>query len=76
MAIPSLVSNDLLAKCGRHCCICRRFAPLHLQIPPIQEQNEDGTDNPDNLIHFPAARTMGTLRWANWLTRSDAGVAM
>lgn len=36
--------------CGRCCCICRRFAPLHLQIHHIREQALGGTDDPDNLI--------------------------
>ena len=50
MGIPESVAADLLAKCGRCCCICRRFAPLHLHIHHIIEVADGGTDDPDNLI--------------------------
>lgn len=50
MAIPQHLVNEIMVKCGRHCCICRRFEPLHLQVHHIVEQNEGGTDDPDNLI--------------------------
>src|SRR5215467_10078977 len=33
-----------------HCCICRRFAPLHIQVHHIVEQSVGGTDEIDNLI--------------------------
>jgi len=50
MSISEDTANKLLVKCGRHCCICRRFAPLHLQIHHIVEESEGGSDNFDNLI--------------------------
>ena len=50
MSIPQQVQDELMAKCGRRCCICRRFAPLHLQIHHITEKAEGGDDDPDNLI--------------------------
>ena len=50
MGIPESVVADLLAKCGRCCCICRRFEPLHLHIHHIIEVADGGTDDPDNLI--------------------------
>jgi len=40
----------VLSKCGRHCCICRRFEPLHLQVHHIQLKSEGGEDSLDNLI--------------------------
>ena len=50
MAISESVAADLLAKCGRRCCVCRRFDPLHLQVHHIIEKKDGGTDDPDNLI--------------------------
>jgi len=43
-------AEDLLAKCGRRCCICRRFAPTHLQVHHIKPKGEGGTDETENLI--------------------------
>lgn len=50
MPVPEKTANDLLVKCGRRCCICRRFEPLHLQINHIIEESEGGSDDFDNLI--------------------------
>lgn len=50
MAVSSNRAAEVLAKCARHCCICRRFRPLHLQVHHIVEQHEGGTDDLDNLI--------------------------
>ena len=50
MPIPQDHVDKLLADCGRRCCICRRFRPLHLQVHHIQPREEGGTNDPDNLI--------------------------
>lgn len=50
MAIPQETVDNILGKCARHCCICRKFLPLHLHIHHIIEKNEGGTDELDNLI--------------------------
>lgn len=50
MAIPQSTADHILALCARHCCICRRFRPLHLQIHHIDERAEGGDDSFDNLI--------------------------
>lgn len=50
MSIKSKTSDELLVKAARHCCICRKFRPTHLQIHHIIEKNEGGTDQIDNLI--------------------------
>ena len=50
MSIPQELVNDLLVKCGRRCCICRRFEPLHLQVHHIMPLSEEGTNDSDNLI--------------------------
>ncbi len=50
MSIPQHIADKLLADCGRRCCICRRFMPLHLHVHHIQHREEGGADEPDNLI--------------------------
>jgi hypothetical protein len=50
MAVSPSRAAEVLAKCARHCCICRRFRPLHLQVHHIVEQSEGGKDDLDNLI--------------------------
>src|SRR5437868_14047629 len=50
MAIPPNLVAEVLAKCGRHCCICRRFRPTQLQVHHITEKSEGGGDELDNLI--------------------------
>lgn len=41
---------EVLFKCGRHCCICRRFRPTMLQVHHIVERQDNGSDELDNLI--------------------------
>lgn len=50
MSIPDSVVAEVLAKSARHCCICRQFVPLQLQVHHIVEQADGGTDDFDNLI--------------------------
>lgn len=50
MTVSSEHAAEILAKCARHCSICRRFRPLHLQVHHIVERTEGGTDDLDNLI--------------------------
>ncbi len=41
---------QVLAKCGRCCCLCRRFLPNMLQVHHIVERAEGGSDDIDNLF--------------------------
>jgi len=50
MSVPDDLAAEVLAKCARHCCVCRRFAPLHLQVHHIKEKSAGGEDTFDNLI--------------------------
>lgn len=43
-------SAIVLSKSARHCCVCRRFLPLNLQVHHIKEKSNGGTDELDNLI--------------------------
>jgi len=48
--IPDDVVDLMMVKCGRRCCICRRFKPTHLQVHHIVLRSKGGTDDEDNLI--------------------------
>jgi|GEM_PF-1139553 len=50
MSINEDVSSEVLSKSARHCCICRQFLPLHIQVHHIIERSDGGTDDFDNLI--------------------------
>lgn len=50
MAFPQQVKDSVMVKCGRHCCICRRFRPTLLQIHHIQESSNGGSDCEENAI--------------------------
>ena len=50
MAVPEDKAAELLARCGRCCCICRRFRPTLLQVHHIVERAEGGSDEIENLI--------------------------
>lgn len=41
---------EVLAKSARHCCVCRQFLPLSIQVHHIIERSDGGTDDFDNLI--------------------------
>jgi hypothetical protein len=49
-SIPEEVASGILAKCGRHCCICRSFRPTMIQVHHINEVSKGGSNDPDNLI--------------------------
>lgn len=50
MSVPDEIAAKVLAKCGRCCCLCRRFKPIGLQVHHIVLSGEGGTDDEDNLI--------------------------
>lgn len=48
--IPPERIDSMMVKCGRRCCICRRFRPTKLQVHHIIERGQGGTVDEDNLI--------------------------
>src|SRR5258708_39409703 len=48
--IPTDLVDKMMVKCGRRCCICRRFRPTKLQVHHIIERSQGGTHDEDNLI--------------------------
>jgi hypothetical protein len=49
-SIPQDVADRMMVKCGRRCCICRRFRPTKLQVHHIVERSQGGGHEEDNLI--------------------------
>jgi HNH endonuclease len=50
MSVPDALAVEVLAKCARHCCVCRRYRPLQLQVHHIIPVAEGGSDDLANLI--------------------------
>lgn len=50
MNISESTAAKVLVKSARHCCICRRFLPLHIQIHHIVEIANGGSNDEENLI--------------------------
>ncbi|MGD0517297.1 MAG: HNH endonuclease [Thermoguttaceae bacterium] len=48
--IPQNLIDQMMVKCARRCCICRRFRPTKLQVHHIKPKGDDGTNEEDNLI--------------------------
>lgn len=49
MQISKTHADAVLAKCARHCCICRRFRPTQLHVHHIVKQGAGGSNELDNL---------------------------
>ena len=50
MAISEDLAAEVLAKSARHCCVCRQYMPLAIQVHHIREKHDGGTDEFENLI--------------------------
>ncbi|HUG70912.1 MAG TPA: HNH endonuclease signature motif containing protein [Pirellulaceae bacterium] len=50
MAWPRKVKENLLVRCGRHCCICNKFCAAKIEIHHIIPESEGGATAEDNGI--------------------------
>ncbi|SHN88594.1 HNH endonuclease [Desulfitobacterium chlororespirans] len=50
MTISDEIASEVLSKSARHCCVCRNFLPLKIQVHHIREQSDGGTNDFDNLM--------------------------
>lgn len=46
----SKVKDEVLIKCGRHCCICHKFCGLKMELHHIILKSEGGKETVDNCI--------------------------
>ncbi|MBE2206069.1 MAG: HNH endonuclease [Saprospiraceae bacterium] len=50
MSWPKEIRDDILVRCGRHCCICHKFCGLKIELHHIKHKSEGGEDSADNCI--------------------------
>lgn len=50
MAWPKEVKDEVLVKCGRHCCVCHKFCGLKIELHHIVLKSEDREESLENCI--------------------------
>jgi len=50
MSWPKEVKNEVLVKCGRHCCICHKFCGTKIELHHIILKSAGGEETADNCI--------------------------
>lgn len=50
MAWPKEVKDEVLVRCGRHCCICHKFCGLKIELHHIILNSEGGEESLENCI--------------------------
>ena len=50
MGFPQSVADEVLVKCGRHCCLCGKYAGQKMELHHIRQAADGGEDTVDNCI--------------------------
>ena len=50
MGFSSKIKDDILVKSARHCCVCRRFKGLKIEVHHITPKEQGGEDSFENAI--------------------------
>ena len=50
MSFPQKVADEVLVRCGRHCCLCGRYAGGKIELHHIKQVADGGEDTADNCI--------------------------
>src|SRR4051812_48340154 len=50
MGFPQNVADEALVSCGRHCCLCRKFCGLKIELHHIKPRADGGADTFENCI--------------------------
>lgn len=50
MGFPKSVADEVLVRCGRHCCICGKYAGAKIELHHIKQVADGGDDSVDNCI--------------------------
>lgn len=50
MGFPTSVADEVLVRCGRHCCICGKFVGTKIELHHIVQVADGGDDSVDNCI--------------------------
>lgn len=50
MGFPISVAEEVLVRCGRHCCLCGKYAGQKIELHHIKQAADGGDDSADNCI--------------------------
>lgn len=50
MGFSANVRDEVLVRCGRHCCLCGKYAGLKIELHHIKQVADGGDDSADNCI--------------------------
>lgn len=50
MGFPTSVADDVLVRCGRHCCLCGKYVGQKIELHHIKQVADGGEDTADNCI--------------------------
>lgn len=50
MGFPTSVADEVLVRCGRHCCLCGKFVGQKIELHHIRQVADGGEDTVDNCI--------------------------
>lgn len=50
MGFPTSIADEVLVRCGRHCCLCGVYAGQKIELHHIVQAAEGGDDSADNCI--------------------------
>ncbi len=50
MSFSDEVRTNVLLKCKRHCCLCGKYAGIHMELHHIKQKADSGNDTEDNCI--------------------------
>ena len=50
MGFPTSVADEVLVRCGRHCCLCGKFVGQKIELHHIKQVADGGEDTVDNCI--------------------------
>lgn len=50
MGFPTSVADEVLVRCGRHCCLCGKYVGQKIELHHIKQVADGGEDTVDNCI--------------------------
>ena len=50
MGFPISVADEVLVRCGRHCCLCGKYVGQKIELHHIKQAADGGEDTADNCI--------------------------
>lgn len=48
MGFSASVKDEVLVRCGRHCCLCGKYAGIKIELHHIKQVTDGGDDSIDN----------------------------